>query len=110
MFQDYYYAVQNRRLHLFFCGIDFQYRRYIIIIIIIIIIIFVTELVLVKDYKPVSMYVLRNTWNFFRSWKINEWYTTWVYIFVALGIQHALHLNDIFCGLTGFTVLVHIIS
>jgi hypothetical protein len=43
------------------------------------------------------------------QWERNEYYTTWVCVFVALGIQHAMRMHYIvICGLPHSTVFFHI--
>jgi hypothetical protein len=45
------------------------------------------------------------------QWKSNEYYITWVCVFVALGIQHAMRMcHIVICGLPCSTVFFHIIS
>jgi hypothetical protein len=45
------------------------------------------------------------------QWKSNVYYTTWVCVFVATGIQHAMLMRHIvICGMTPSTIIFHIIS
>ena len=45
------------------------------------------------------------------QWKSNDYYTTWVCVFAALGIQHAMRMRQIdICGLLRPIIFFHIIS
>jgi hypothetical protein len=45
------------------------------------------------------------------QWKSHEFYTIWVCVFVALGIQHAMRIrHTVICDLPRATIFFHIIS
>jgi hypothetical protein len=42
------------------------------------------------------------------QWEINEYYTTWVSVFAALGTQHAMRIHHVLCDLPRFcNILPH---
>ena len=45
------------------------------------------------------------------QWKSHKYYTTCVFVFVALGIQYVMRMRHIaICGLSGSALLLHVIS